>query len=103
MGKLECLNTPAGKTLRALAASGVRIGVSSRGMGSVRQEGQNVIVEDDYNLICFDVVSDPSSPGAFIKPMYGGGTSRGPTISMGIGEGNKNSNLHMLMNEILRK
>jgi hypothetical protein len=103
MGKLECLNTPAGKTLRALAECGIGIGISSRGMGSVRQQGQNVIVEDDYNLICFDVVSDPSAPGAFMKPMYGGSPKRGPTISMGLGENNKNNNLHMLMNEILRK
>ena len=103
MGKLEVLNTPAGKTLKALAESGIGCGISSRGLGSVRQQGQNVIVEDDYNLICFDVVSDPSAPGAFIKPMYGAGPKRGPTMSMWLGENNKNNNLHMLMNEILRK
>lgn len=102
MGKLECLNTPAGKTLRALAESGVGIGISSRGLGSVRQQGKHVMVEDDYSLICFDVVSDPSAPGAFMKPMYGGGRKRGPSMTMGLGE-NKSTNLHMLMNEILRK
>ena len=56
MGKLEVLNTPAGQTLKALASCGVGIGISSRGLGSVRQEGRHVMVEDDYNLICFDVV-----------------------------------------------
>ena len=70
-------------------------------MGSVKQQGQHVIVEDDYSLICFDVVSDPSAPGAFMKPMYGR-SKRNPTLTMGMGEG-KNNNLHMLMNEILRK
>ena len=102
MGKLEVLNTPAGKTLKALAESGVGIGISSRGLGSVRQQGKHVMVEDDYSLICFDVVSDPSAPGAFMKPTYGGGRKRGPSLTMGLGE-NKSTNLHMLMNEILRK
>jgi len=103
MGKLECLNTPAGKTLRALAESGIGIGISSRGLGSVRQEGKKVMVEDDYNLICFDVVSDPSAPGAFMRPVFGGGRKRGPSITMGLGEHNKNTELHTLLNEILRK
>jgi len=103
MGKLEVLNTPAGQTLKALASCGVGIGISSRGLGSVRQEGRHVMVEDDYNLICFDVVSDPSAPGAFMKPMHGSGGQRGQTMAMGLGENNTNNSLHVLMNEILRK
>jgi hypothetical protein len=103
MGKLEVLNTPSGQTLKALAESGVGIGISSRGMGSVKQQGQHVIVEDDYNLICFDVVSDPSAPNAFMKPMSGI-SRRGPSLSIGLGmKETKESNLHLLMNEILRK
>ena len=72
MGKLEVLNTPSGRTLKALAESACGIGISSRGLGSVRNKGKHVIVEDDFNLICFDVVSDPSAPGAFIRPVTGG-------------------------------
>ena len=104
MGKLEVLNTPSGRTLKALAESACGIGISSRGLGSVRNKGKHVIVEDDYNLICFDVVSDPSAPGAFIKPVTRTGMSRTPvTIGIGLGEQNKKDNLRMLMNEILRK
>ena len=102
MGKLEVLNTPSGRTLKALAESACGIGISSRGLGSVRNKGKHVIVEDDYSLICFDVVSDPSAPGAFIKPVTGA-FRNSPAMSISLGEQNKNSNIHMLMNEILRK
>ena len=102
MGKIEVLNTPSGRTLRALAESACGIGISSRGLGSVKQRGKHVVVEDDFNLICFDVVSDPSAPGAFIKPVSGVSLGRQPMLGISLGE-NKNENLHMLMNEILRK
>lgn len=102
MGKLEVLNTPSGRTLKALAESACGIGISSRGLGSVRNKGKHVIVEDDFNLICFDVVSDPSAPGAFIRPVTGG-YSKSPAMSISLGEQNKTTNLHTLMNEILRK
>ena len=102
MGKLEVLNTPSGRTLKALAESACGIGISSRGLGSVRNKGKHVIVEDYFNLICFDVVSDPSAPGAFIRPVTGGFRSS-PAMSISLGEQSKNTNLHMLMNEILRK
>lgn len=102
MGKLEVLNTPSGRTLKALAESACGIGISSRGLGSVRNKGKHVIVEDDFNLICFDVVSDPSAPGAFIRPMTGG-YNKSPAMNISLGEQNKSTNLHMLMNEILRK
>lgn len=102
MGKIEVLNTPSGRTLRALAESACGIGISSRGLGSVKQRGKHVVVEDDFNLICFDVVSDPSAPGAFIKPMDGISLQSKPAIGISLGE-NKTRNLHSLMNEILRK
>jgi len=66
MGKLEVLNTPSGKVLKELISSGVKLGISSRGMGSVREDNGNTMVEDDFQLICFDMVSDPSTPGAFM-------------------------------------
>ena len=65
-GKIECLNTPSGKVLKELVNSGVKLGISSRGMGSVKESNGKTIVEDDFQLICFDMVSDPSTPGAFM-------------------------------------
>jgi hypothetical protein len=65
-GKLKVLETPCGKILRSLVESGVSIGISSRGLGSVKEQMGKTIVEDDFQLICFDVVSEPSTPGAFM-------------------------------------
>ena len=69
MGKVEILPTPAGNILKALFASGITVGISSRGMGSV-QEGSNgtVTVQEDFELLCFDFVSTPSTHGAYMKP-----------------------------------
>jgi len=66
MGKIKVLDTPAGKTLRALVESGAQLGISSRGMGSVKESNGTTMVEDDFQLICFDIVSEPSTPGAFM-------------------------------------
>lgn len=66
MGKIKVLNTPSGQILRALVESGVKTGISSRGMGSVTERMGKTIVEDDFQLICFDVVSEPSTPNAFM-------------------------------------
>ena len=66
MGKVKVLDTPSGKVLQELVKSGVSLGISSRGMGSVREDQNQTIVEDDFQLICFDFVSEPSTPGAFM-------------------------------------
>ena len=66
MGKIKVLETPSGKILRSLVESGVQLGISSRGMGSVKENNGVTLVEDDFQLICFDMVSDPSTPGAFM-------------------------------------
>lgn len=66
MGKIKVLDTPSGKILQDLVNGGVTVGVSSRGMGSVKEERGQTIVEDDFQLICFDMVSEPSTPGAFM-------------------------------------
>ena len=66
MGKIKVLDTPSGKILKELVNGGVTVGVSSRGMGSVREDKGKTIVEDDFQLICFDMVSEPSTPGAFM-------------------------------------
>ncbi len=66
MGKIKVLETPSGKILKELVNGGVTVGVSSRGMGSVSESNGKTIVEDDFQLICFDMVSEPSTPGAFM-------------------------------------
>ncbi len=66
MGKIKVLDTPSGQILRALVESGVKTGISSRGMGSVTEQQGKTMVEDDFQLICFDIVSEPSTPNAFM-------------------------------------
>jgi hypothetical protein len=66
MGKVQVLNTPSGQILRELVNSGVKLGISSRGMGSVHEDQGKTVVEDDFQLICFDFVSEPSTAGAFM-------------------------------------
>jgi hypothetical protein len=65
-GTVEILNTPSGKILQSLVESGVTLGISSRGVGSTRPDGDLQIVQDDFQLICWDFVSEPSTPGAFM-------------------------------------
>ena len=65
-GAVELLNTPSGKILQSLVESGVTLGISSRGVGSTRKQGEHDVVQDDFQLICFDFVSEPSTPGAFM-------------------------------------
>lgn len=72
-GNMEILSTPSGNIVRELIKNNIRLGVSSRGMGSVKQIGENEVeVQDDFNLICFDIVSNPSTHGAFINENTGG-------------------------------
>ena len=66
MGKVKVLNTPSGQVLKSLVESGVKLGISSRGMGSVSEAAGNVVVQEDFQLICFDFVSEPSTPNAFM-------------------------------------
>ena len=66
VGTIEILNTPSGKILQSLIEAGVTLGISSRGVGSTRKQGSSQVVQDDFQLICFDMVSEPSTPGAFM-------------------------------------
>jgi len=66
MGKIRALDTPAGNILKSLAKSGVSLGISSRGMGSVQEGKEGTMVEDDFQLICFDIVSEPSTTAAYL-------------------------------------
>lgn len=63
--------TPAGNILKALFDHGITLGISSRGLGSVKElyKEQAVEVQEDFELICFDFVSNPSTHGAFLRPM----------------------------------
>ena len=82
MGNVEILNTPAGNILKALFAAGITVGISSRGMGSVEEnlsEG-TVDVQDDFELLCWDFVSTPSTHGAFMKPTINKNINEGKTI-----------------------
>jgi len=66
MGKIKVLDTPSGQVLRSLVDSGVKLGISSRGMGSVSESNGGTVVQEDFQLICFDFVSEPSTPNAFM-------------------------------------
>ena len=67
LGKIEVLNTPSGRILKSLIESEIKLGISSRGLGSVRKEMGKTIVEDDFQLICFDIVQEPSTNKAFLS------------------------------------
>jgi len=73
IGTVEVLSTPSGNILRELFKSGIRLGISSRGMGSVKEvmrEGEGSLeVQPDFELIAFDFVSNPSTHGAFLSPV----------------------------------
>ena len=71
LGTVEILTTPSGNILRELFKNGIKLGISSRGMGSVEpmQEGDGQQVGNDFELIAFDFVSNPSTHGAFLYPL----------------------------------
>ncbi len=71
MGTVEVLGTPSGNILKELFKSGIKLGISSRGIGSVEaiEEGDAQQVQSDFELIAFDFVSNPSTHGAFMYPM----------------------------------
>ena len=70
MGKVEVLSTPSGNILKELLRSGIKLGISSRGLGSVKQISEDTVaVQNDFELVCWDFVSNPSTHGAFMKPM----------------------------------
>jgi hypothetical protein len=93
MGKVKVLNTPCGRVLHELAKAGAKLGISSRGMGSTEDRGGNTVVQDDFQLICFDFVSEPSTFEAY---MY----SEGKEASLGL---SKKDRINFVLNEILRK
>ena len=81
VGTVEVLGTPAGNILKELFKSGIKLGISSRGLGSVKEmneeEGETVEVQPDFELIAFDFVSNPSTHGAFLSPTNEGKLNEG--------------------------
>ena len=67
-GKLKILPTPMGELVKAMLTSGVKLGVSSRGSGNVKEDGSGEV--SDFEIITVDVVAQPSAPGAYPKPIY---------------------------------
>ena len=79
LGTVEVLGTPAGNILKELFKSGIKLGISSRGLGSVKEihEDDTVEVQPDFELIAFDFVSNPSTHGAFLSPTNEGKLNEG--------------------------
>jgi hypothetical protein len=68
MGKIEILPTVSGNILKALIENNVTVGVSSRGMGSLKEINEGTLeVQDDFELLCWDFVSTPSNPGSYMQ------------------------------------
>lgn len=66
LGKIKILDTPAGRVAKELLKGGVKLGISSRGLGSTKNQNGKTIVQEDFQLVCFDLVSEPSTTGAFM-------------------------------------
>ena len=96
MGKIKILNTPSGRILRELTESGVKLGISSRGLGSVKESAGSTIVQEDFELICFDIVSEPSTPNAFIYP-------ENDSVSVSIYENKIKQKKDLIINELFNK
>jgi hypothetical protein len=97
IGKIEILPTPSGNILKELFLNNITVGISSRGMGSVKQLGENTVeVQDDFELLCWDFVSTPSTQGAFMKPV-GLNENFNPILF----KGNKYVKVNNLISEII--
>ena len=94
MGKVELLNTPAGNIVKEIIKAGHTIGISSRGTGSVQQTNEGTLeVQPDFELVCWDFVSNPSTHGAFMNPV---------ALNESKGKVTKYDNLDSIINDILR-
>lgn len=94
MGRVELLNTPSGNIVKEIIKAGHTIGISSRGTGSVQQTNEGALeVQDDFELVCWDFVSNPSTHGAFMNPV---------ALSEGKIKVSKFQNLDSIINDILR-
>ena len=93
-GKVELLNTPSGNIVKEIIKAGHTIGISSRGTGSVQQTNEgHMEVQPDFELVCWDFVSNPSTHGAFMNPV---------SLQDGVDKVSKYKNLDFIINDILR-
>lgn len=72
VGRTKILDTPNGKIVKTFIDEGIVLGMSSRGMGSVKQESAASVVQNDYHLATIDIVAEPSAPGAFVNGILEG-------------------------------
>jgi hypothetical protein len=94
MGKVELLNTPSGNIVKEILRGGHTIGISSRGTGSVTQTNEGTLmVQPDFELVCWDFVSNPSTQGAFMNPI---------SLNEGKVQVGKYDRLDSIINNILR-
>ncbi len=94
MGRIELLNTPAGNIVKEIVKAGHTIGISSRGTGSVQQTNEGYLeVQDDFELVCWDFVSNPSTHGAFMNPV---------SLNEGVMDTDKYEKVNNIINDILR-
>ena len=94
MGKVELLNTPAGNIVKEIIKAGHTIGISSRGTGSVQQTNEGYLeVQSDFELVCWDFVSNPSTHGAFMNPI---------SLNESKAVADKFTRVNNLINDILR-
>ena len=97
LGTVEVLSTPAGNILKELFRSGIKLGISSRGLGSVEPvnekngEDGTVEVQPDFELIAFDFVSNPSTHGAFMRP-----------VNESVQHTSPEKNIERIVNDIMR-
>jgi hypothetical protein len=101
MGKIEILPTPSGNILRALIDSGITVGVSSRGMGSLKEVKGILEVQDDFELLCWDFVSTPSNPDSWMKPLSSNSMTMGLNESLNSIQTNPYSKVNSIITEIL--
>jgi len=93
-GRVELLNTPSGNIVKEIIKGGHTIGISSRGTGSVKPTNEGYLeVQDDFELVCWDFVSNPSTHGAFMNPI---------SLNEGAVKQDKYGKLDSILNDILR-
>ena len=89
MGAIEILPTPSGNILASLLSNNITVGVSSRGMGSLKQIGETLEVQNDFELLCWDFVSTPSNPGSYMH------------VIGSLNENQQNNNPYLNVNSII--
>lgn len=93
-GKVELLNTPSGNIVKEIIKGGHTIGISSRGTGSVKPTNEGHLeVQDDFELVCWDFVSNPSTHGAFMNPI---------SLNESAAKQDPYAKLHNILGDILR-